>query len=331
MALHDRIQQIRDSLISDGKSPVPGSLRGVTKERIADVLRRISRCQPDMIDAVFALLDDQQPSWFPKAPPDAHFCTGASTAHIACHIGILQRGKGKLDREGRDYWLKPLWEIGAIEKVYLDASANAFRDGHPIAKSQNSAYRLAESFVRILAAPETDFPAMLDQWVAEDAVRGRLELQARLAQQSSEAVGSKHQQLIQSVIDVYVPRFLPGFQVLYVDDADGDRITDEERKQLQEAGIVLQLGDAVPDVLLYDPSGKQLWVIEAVTSDGEVDLHKVNQMTVVATRAGIASVGFTTAYPTWQVAASRQSRHKNIPPETYIWIAEDPAKQMKVL
>lgn len=33
------------------------------------------------------------------------------------YIGILQRGGyTKLDREGRDYWLKPLWEIGALEK-----------------------------------------------------------------------------------------------------------------------------------------------------------------------------------------------------------------------
>lgn len=27
---------------------------------------------------------------------------GASTAHLACHIGILQRGTLKLDRESRD-------------------------------------------------------------------------------------------------------------------------------------------------------------------------------------------------------------------------------------
>lgn len=310
---------------------MPEALRGVTKSRLSEVLSRIDRLQPDMLDAVFALLDDQQPSWFSRAPEGARFCDGATTAQIACHVGILQRGRGKLDREGRDYWLKPLWEIGAIEKVYLDAASRTFLLGHPVAKSQNSAYRLADSFVNILSAPSDAWPTMLQEWIAEDAVRGRLELQARLAQQSTSAVESKHLVLIRSVVDVYVPRFLSGFDVLYVDDSDGDRITEEERERLRDAGIVLQLGDAVPDVLLWHRGRKELWVVEAVTSDGEVDLHKVSQLKLLAERSGIGSVGFTTAYPTWQVAAARQGRHKNIPPETYIWIAEDPSKQLKVL
>ena len=37
--------------------------------------------------------------------------------------------------------------------------------------------------------------------------------------------------------------------------------------------------------------------------------------------------GMTTAYPNWKTAAARQGRYKNIAPETYIWIAEDPSKE----
>lgn len=329
MALHDRIQELRDLATRDGRPAVQNVLRGVTKDRIAEVLARIDRNHPDMVDAVFALLDDQ-PTWFSKAPVGARFCDGASTAHVACHVGILQRGRGKLDREGRDYWLKPLWEIGAIEKVFLDKDTRTIVAGHPVAKSQNSAYRLADSFVEILAAPADRWPAMLDTWVSADAVRGRLELQARLAHEAANAVGSKHQRLINNIVEVYAPRFLPGFEVLYVDDSDGDRISDEEKERLLDAGIVLQLGDAVPDVLLWHRERNELWVVEAVTSDGEVDLHKINQMQALAKRTGKAEVGFTTVYPTWSVAAARQGRYKNIPPETYIWIAEDPSKQLKV-
>lgn len=331
MALHDDIQQMRQKLLDAGQIVVPDQLQGVSKVRIAEVLRGIDRNQPDIVDAVFALLDDQQASWFTKAPRGSRFSDGASVAHIACHIGILQRGRGKMDREGRDYWLKPLWEIGAIEKVFLDAKNARFIEGHPIAKSQYSAYRLANSFVSILQAPDESCREMLRAWVAEDAVRERLELQARLAQQSADSVESKHNVLIQSVIEVYVPRFLPGFELLYIDDSDGDRITDEEKAKLKSAGIELKLGDAVPDVLLWNRGQKQLWVVEAVTSDGEVDLHKMQQMNQVASRSGISSVGYTTAYPTWNVAGARQGRHKNIPPDTFIWIAEDPSKQLKVL
>src|SRR3954470_14013525 len=85
----------------------PGKqLQGVTKQRIAEILQEVDRASKDQIDAVFALLDDQTPSWFGGAARNKlKFCDGASTAQIAYHIGVLQRNRGKLDREGRDYWL----------------------------------------------------------------------------------------------------------------------------------------------------------------------------------------------------------------------------------
>ncbi len=69
------------------------SYQGVTKARVVEVLKAIDRHTDDLTDAVFALLDDQHDSWFTKAPPGTRFCDGASTAHIACHVGILQRGQ----------------------------------------------------------------------------------------------------------------------------------------------------------------------------------------------------------------------------------------------
>jgi hypothetical protein len=41
------------------------------------------------------------------------------------------------------------------------------------------------------------------------------------------------------------------------------------------------------------------------------------------------AIGFTTAYPTWKVAAQRQAAHKNIAPHTYVWIREDPSKHYR--
>jgi hypothetical protein len=109
MALHDEVAKRREELVRNGGSPVPETLQGVTKEKIREVLGRLDLSHnADLVDGVFALLDDQTDSWFSKAPAGTKFCHGASTAHLACHIGILQRGNGKLDREGRDYWIKPL-------------------------------------------------------------------------------------------------------------------------------------------------------------------------------------------------------------------------------
>lgn len=141
------------------------------------------------------------------------------------------------------------------------------------------------------------------------------------------AVDTGHADLIRACCDVYAPKFLPGFEVLYVDDADGDRVSDGEREKLYGSGIEITLDDAMPDVLLWNRRTDALWVIEAVTSDGEVDHHKVAQVRAFAKRNGKEEVGFTTAYPTWKLAAQRQGKHKNIAPGTYIWIREDAAKQ----
>jgi len=328
MKLEDKL---RSDITAKKLQRPPGTLQGVTKERIAEVLQALDRASRDTIDAVFALLDDINPSWFYEAAEKGlKVCAGASTAHIACHVGVLQRNGGKLDREGRDYWLKPLWEIGALEKLYFDSETAAFLPGHPVPKSPNSAYRIAPAFMQILKAPDADRKALLAAWASEEAIRGRLQVQAALAETTRAKVGTPHMELITAAAQVYVPNFLPGFQVLYIDATDGQRVTPEQEQAMQKAGITIQLGDSMPDLLLWNEKTDALWVVEAVTSDGEVDSHKVQGLTALAQRCGKKTIGFTTAYMTWRDAATRQGKHKNIAPGTYIWIREDGAKQFSV-
>lgn len=322
---------IRSELRKKALCRPPRELQGVTKDRIRKVLRSLDRENDDRVDAVFALLDDHTRNWFGAAAVRGlKFRDGASTAHIACHVGLLQRASGKLDREGRDYWLKPLWEIGVLEKNYFDPDKAEFLPGHPIAKSPNSSYRIAPSFLKILKAPDAELPKSLGSWMTDDAIRSRLKVQADLAKAAAAGVENHHKNLITAAIEVYVPRFLPGFEVLNVDAGDGDRITDRDREALNKAGLHVQLDDSVPDILLWNKSANALWVIEAVTSDGEVDWHKVENLTAFARRHQKSGIGFTTAYATWKDAASRQGKHKNIAPGTKIWIEEDGAKQFTV-
>lgn len=329
MVLHDVVGKLRTRRMKGGGAAVPTELQGVSKERIKRVLARLDLGDnADLVDGVFALLDDQTDSWFSKAPAGTKFCHGASTAHLACHIGILQRGTGKLDREGRDYWIKPLRELGGIEPILLHDSE--FIYGHVVAKSPNSSYRLAEDFKAILQAPDDLWPGMLAEWAQQDAARRRREFQSSMAAASRQLVDTGHSDLIQASVDHYAAHFLPGYEVIYIDDGDGDRITDEDRAKLARAGIELSLADAVPDVLLWNPETDRLWVIEAVTSDGEVDLHKVQQLKGLAERCGKAGVDFTTAYRTWKEAAMRQGAHGNVAVGSYIWIQADPAKHFRV-
>ncbi len=328
--IEDVVQEMRDHRMRKRGQAVPDALQGIGKDRIRDVLGRLSLGgNADLVDAVFALLDDETPSLMTSlAPTGAKFSEGATTAHIACHIGILQRGRTKLDREGRDYWIKPLRDIGGFEAIYLHDGQ--FIAGHPKPKSPSSAYRLEETFRAILVAEEGRWQEMLSDWSSRKVERRRLEFQAQAEKAAKSVVDNSHAELIRTSIEVYAAQFLRGYQVLYVDDSDGDRITGAERAAMERAGVDLKLGDAMPDVLLWHPEEDALWVIEAVTSDGEVDITKANSMIAFAQRYGKNAIGFTTTYATWKDAAARQGTHRNIAVDTHIWIQADPAKQLLV-
>ncbi|NVJ99921.1 MAG: hypothetical protein HWE12_00125 [Oceanospirillaceae bacterium] len=326
MGIVDKFIQLRD----DPNASVQ-TFNNISKEKIRKVLAKIDRSSENMVEAVYALLD-QMPNQFSKAAKNNFsFKDGATTAHIGAHVGILQRGRStKLDREGRDYWLKPLWEIGAIEKVYFDGDSCKFLPGHPKAKSPNSAYRLPDDFVDILASPDGEWEIKIENWFKSDNLRERLAFQAQQAEETKSLVVSEHSLLIEQSAQSYAARFLPGYEVVYIDDGDGDRITEEQKNKLEQAGLVINLDDAMPDVLLWNKESDSIWIIEAVTSDGEVDLHKQNRMFEFCLRQGKKSAGFTTTYPTWKKFAERQSVLKNIAYETYVWIREDAAKHFFV-
>ena len=329
MALHDKVAELRAKRIEEQGRATPDEYQGVTKDRVRAVLGYLDLGDnADLVDGVFALLDDETESWFAKPPEGARFCDGATTAHLGCHIGILQRDQGKLDREGRDYWIKPLRDLGGIEAITLQDGE--FVAGHVKAKSPNSSYRLNEGLKAILKAADDQWRTMLEEWAQEDVARERRAFQAEMAEAARKLVDSGHAHLIKASVDYYAPRFLQGYELLYIDDSDGDRISETERARMREAGIELTLEDAMPDALFWNPESDHLWVIEAVTSDGEVDMHKVTQMKRMAERCGKSGIGFTTTYRTWKEAAARQGAQKNIAVDTYIWIQADPAKQFRV-
>lgn len=333
------VNEIVKRRIQAGEIKCPIAPQGVTKERITKVLRKLHKFNENIRDAVFALLDDS-PNWYPTAPKSARFCDGASTAYIGAHIAILQRGGDiKLDREGRDKWIKPLVDIVAVEKCYLPAKndtklltlGNEFYPGHLKAKSPNSAYRLSPSFVEILTASEHEWEAMLEEWISENPLRKRLKLQAELAKNVKELVYSGHSTLIEACCNHYVPRFLGNYRAIYLDDGDGDRIAEEQKAELAKAGLKLTLHDAMPDILLWNEKEDSLWVIEAVTTDGEVDVYKMGKLQEFAQRYRKSSIGFTTAYLSWKKAAERQKITKNnLAVGSYLWIMEDGSKNFKI-
>lgn len=326
--VHEWAEQYRADLEKAGHPVVPAEFQGVNKARIEEVLKRIDLATPDMIDAVFALLDDR-PSWFTTAPEGTRFCDGATTAHIGCHIGLLQHEKGKLDREGRDLWVKPLREAGAIEAVLL--TDDGFIAGHPKPKSPHSSYRLDVSFVELLQSSAHTLDARIAAWIDGDAKRRRLERQAEAAEAAKAAVDTGHQDLIRSACRLYASYFLPNFVLLATDDSDGARITEAQKAKLREAQLPTDALGAMPDALFWKPGASEFAVIEAVTSDGEVDQTKVESVTAMISKGHKAPIiHFVTAYRTWREAAARQGKHKNLAPGSWLWIMEDGSRRFHV-
>ncbi|GAB3040125.1 BsuBI/PstI family type II restriction endonuclease [Spirosoma pulveris] len=303
------------------------SYQRIGLKQIEDVLKQIGKFNDDTRDAVWCLLNDELTSKFAKN--DGYkLKDGATIAEIGSFVGILMRGKTKLDREGRDSWIKPLREIGAIEPLTFDPF-KGFLSGHVKAKSPNSCYRLNADFVSLLQQFDTkNFDAALKVWISGDSIRERLEIQAA-AEVASRALveGNPHTNLIEKSIELYASHFLPGFISIYKDDADGDRISDEERSLMDKYGIKLELEDSFPDVILYNPTSSTLWFIEAVTSDGEVDEHKLTGLKRICLKSSKNFGGATTTYLTWKMFSARQQKHKNLADSSRVWILEDPQKE----
>ncbi len=323
----EKVDDYFERLVQEGYS-LKDSYQDVTLDDITAVLEKLNQFSEDKRDAVWCLLNNEFPSLFAKSD-QFKISDGASIAHIGGYVGILKRHAKRLDREGRDYWVKPLIDIAAIEPITL--KDGAFVEGHIKAKSPNSAYRLSKEFYELLKASNTEgFNDKLNEYISSKDER--LRVFSELESASKKAQGdSAHKKLIELSISVYAKTYLPGYIPVFTDFADGDRVTDEERACLDKYGIVFgTINDVWPDAILINPETKKLWFIEAVTSDGEADKHKVEGLKAICNNSNLNYGGVTTTYETYKRFAARQHSENNIARDTYVWILECPDRQFKV-
>ncbi|MFP7277742.1 BsuBI/PstI family type II restriction endonuclease [Exiguobacterium indicum] len=315
-------------------------------ERIKEVLERLnlnSITRPKEFEgcifSILALLDDITPNPYLKMRrlySDASFSRGANVQSIGNKANEIA---GELnihltkDRETvRDYILKPMYDLGILRKGYL-VSDNEYEnfqtdivlDYHHY-KSGNNFYVLTESFIKLLQCCEEDLNKMIKSWVRTSRAK---ELQIR-KEANKIKYGNLHSQLIDASISIFVPKYLPGLEVIYVDNADGDRIGEEYKEKMVEANLELGLEDRFPDVILRHPETDYYWFIDAVEHDGEFDITRVEDIKKSFKRKGKRVLGFTTVYRDWKTAYSRQSTYGNLAPTTTMWIMEDAGKVYQV-
>lgn len=313
------------------KFELKNSYQGISISDIEFVLRRLDCYTDEIRDAIWCLLNDEFPSLFSKAV-GLTIADGGSTAHIGGYVGILMRKRERLDREGRDYWIKPLISIGAIERCTYMPQEEAFVSGHIKAKSSNSAYRLDSSFVNLLLNTKNEnFEDLLREWISKSSIEKRLKIQAEATKEVETGKSNPHVQLIKDSISIYAKHFLNTYEPVFTDESDGDRISEDEKTILKKYDILIELDDVWPDVILIDKRKNSLWFIEAVNSDGEVDEQKIVGLKKICKKSKKSFGGATTTYATWKELAERQRKYKNLAEDSYIWIREDPGKHFRIL
>jgi len=129
----------------------------------------------------------------------------------------------------------------------------------------------------------------------------------------------EHNQLQKSIIEVFLPIFGKGCDVLYVGDTS-DKLLYKDENRLSELGFFELAHDELPDVIAYSPENNILFLIEAFHSTGQWDktrLYKIKSKLKDCT----ANLVFITAFETLN---QFKAHSNNIAWETEVWIADIP-------
>lgn len=128
-----------------------------------------------------------------------------------------------------------------------------------------------------------------------------------------------HNEIQKAVVEQFLPRFVPGAQVLYIGDFENKMIFSkpEKLKELQ----FFEVGPTrLPDIIAYDPKRNWLFLIEAVHSSNPVSKLRHLQLEKLAAKCTVGVV-YVSAFK------DRRALAKWLPEiswETEVWLAESP-------
>lgn len=230
-----------------------------------------------------------------------------------------------MDRELRDYIMLPLREMGILLKGYADTKAGEVIPHFWEPKSPNNVYLLSSEFRELLERDEAQFAEAVRAWESATDERKR-----RIASAEAAALAAdRDDRLVSIARSLYCPRFLPGYQVVFIDDTDGQRITPEWEEPVGRLRLPLDLEGRWPDIILNRPGTNRCWIVDCVETDGEVDVVRRDEILEAFRGRNLVIDGFTTVYRTAKRFAQRQSQVDNLAPATYVWIAELGGAQLR--
>lgn len=135
----------------------------------------------------------------------------------------------------------------------------------------------------------------------------------------------EHNRLQADIVHKFCPAFMQnGFTVIYLGDADrvrnsGGKLLHMDSKAFDDLNIETLDKGKLPDVMVYDPKNNWLFLIEAVTSSGEISAKRHEQLTSLFSDCS-AGIVFVTAFPSKKLF---RKYVVDIAWETEVWIAEN--------
>lgn len=131
----------------------------------------------------------------------------------------------------------------------------------------------------------------------------------------------EHNDLQKAIIEVFLPLFGFGAEVLYVGDT-GDKFLHLEEEELKRIGFFRLEHEELPDVIAYSRQKNLLYLIEAYHSTGEWNEIRVRKIKKKLQELGCtADVVFFTAFESRNIF---KQKAKDIAWETEVWIADAP-------
>lgn len=312
--------------------------------RIEDLLERLDLDGGQVGDlrreVLVVLSDDEMPHPMERLAIAGHpISLGAGTRPLFDAAARNLGRRGSFDRELRDDVFPTLIMVGLLDKIHINSQEASEETGqlivigqHPIAKSPNSGYALTpQARELLLETSGSKWPSARDAWLAESQSRRQQTMRKTAGEKVEDAAPtSKHAVLIQQCVAALQNSVAAGFELVFVDDADGDRIQERWRNRLETLGLEPDLASRWPDAILVDSRARTLWFVDAVTSDGEIDEPRAKDLRDWAEQRGYKVAGMTTAYVSWKRAGSRQANRGNLATGTTVWIAEDGGKLLRV-
>lgn len=301
--------------------------------RIKELLEELGIYTDARAVTLLALSDDATPNMFSTlAAAGLPLSAAARTSHIG-DIAMERLSLAKrLDREQRDYIFPQLREVGLLDLAWVLSKAEAEKRGKLIEhgvhdpKSPNNSYCLTnEARALIIDTPASGWKKALKAFLKGNQ-RRRIRVaqkQATVTVASAGGSGAKHAALIKAGVDAHLAAWAADYELIFTDEADGERISPRWQPKLDALGIRLGIETVWPDAILADPKRKLLWFIDAVETDGEINEGRADALRELADAAGFKVGGMTTVYATWKRAAARQGAHKNLAVGSHFWVAED--------